>query len=65
MLELTVADPQGRNIKWKLYSVSFNSPDGFFGFHIYAISDGHAQLQIEAIRETAKLEGQIVNLSEW
>jgi hypothetical protein len=44
---------------WNLYSVEFVSPDGRFDFYIYAISDDHAQLQVDAIRETAKLNGRI------
>lgn len=45
---------------WKLYSVEFESPDGKFTFHIYAISMEHAQLQVDAIRETATLSGEVL-----
>lgn len=51
-----VIDPE-----WKPYSVSFESPEGQFSFHIYAISFDHAQLQIDAIRETAKLDGELIS----
>lgn len=57
---LTVPDPAGRNMAWHLYSVHFDSPDGCFGFYIYAISDDHAALQLQALRETARLGGRIV-----
>jgi hypothetical protein len=36
---------------WNLYSVEFVSPDGRFDFYM--------QLQVDAIRETAKLNGRI------
>jgi hypothetical protein len=62
MTALKVTDPHGRNINWNLYAVNFDSPDGKFSFHIYAISDEHAQLQVDAIRETATLEGQVLAL---
>ncbi|MGE0350916.1 hypothetical protein [Hydrogenophaga sp.] len=57
---LTVPDPAGRNMRWHLYSVEFDSPDGCFMFQIYAISEEHAQLQVQAIRETARLCGRVV-----
>ncbi len=56
---LTVPDPHGRPMTWKLYGVTFDSPDGRYGFHIYAISDEHAALQLQAIKETAVLDGRI------
>jgi hypothetical protein len=59
--KLTTSDPLGRQMIWSLYSVGFESPDGKFSFEIYAISDDHAQLQVDAIRETAKLDGQILS----
>ena len=62
MLDLTTPDPHGRNMNWNLYAVNFESPDGKFSFHIYAISSEHAQLQVDAIRETATLEGQVLAL---
>jgi hypothetical protein len=48
-----------RGMEWRLYGVEFESPDGKFGFNIYAISDEHAAMQVEAIRETAALVGRI------
>jgi len=51
-------DLQGR--KWWPYSVKFTSPEGTFSVEIYAISDLHADLQVQALRETAVLDGQIL-----
>lgn len=56
---LTVPDPHGRPMTWNLYGATFKSPDGQYGFHFYAISDDHAALQLEAIKETAVLDGRI------
>lgn len=39
-------------VRWKLYSVDFDSPDGKFSAYFYAISAEHASYQIEAIKET-------------
>lgn len=54
---LTVSCPRG--MTWNLYAVDFESPDGKFCFYIYAISDEHAQLQVDAIKENAALVGRI------
>ena len=56
---LSTPDPHGRPMTWRLYSATFESPDGLFGFHFYAISDDHAAMQLEAIKETAALDGRI------
>lgn len=61
---LSVPDPRGRPMTWNLYGVTFDSPDGRYGFHIYAISDEHAALQLEAIKETATLDGRILQVFE-
>lgn len=53
---LSWADPQGR--VWHPYPVDFRSPDGTYACHIYAISDYHAQLQLEALKETGRITGQ-------
>lgn len=50
-----------RGHHWKLYSISFESPEGTFSFDIYAISHEHAELQLDAIRETAKVDGELVS----
>ena len=44
---------------WNAYAVNFTSPDGTYSFHIYAISDDHAQMQLDAIKETACIAGQV------
>ncbi|MCM2572620.1 hypothetical protein NAT65_16170 [Achromobacter xylosoxidans] len=49
-------DAQGR--VWHAYSVKFYSPDGSYECHISAISDDHARLQLDALKETGHLTGQ-------
>ena len=55
---LEYRDPEGR--LWHPYAVKFTSPDGTYECHIYAISDEHAQLQLEALQETGELNGQSI-----
>ena len=55
-LQYEYIDPQKR--KWHPYEITFDSPDGNFCFHIYAISDMHAAMQLEAIKETGRINGQ-------
>lgn len=53
-----------RGFQWNLYSAEFDSPDGRFGFYLYAVSDSHAQLQLDAIREGARLIGRVDSVVE-
>lgn len=63
-------DPSGR--VWRPYSIEFTSPDssidgaveGHFSFMIWAISREHAQLQLEAIRETATVGNELIERIE-
>lgn len=68
MTPIAYTDPAGR--VWNPYVVEFTSPDsavghaeGVFSFIVYAISDLHAQLQVDAVRETARVKGQLVHRS--
>lgn len=45
---------------WHPYEVQFQSPDGTYACHIYAISDEHAQLQLESLKESGKIGGLTV-----
>jgi hypothetical protein len=47
-------------IEWNPYSIQFESPDGCFMFAIWAISQEHATLQLDSIRENAAVVGKIV-----
>lgn len=55
-------DAQGR--VWRAYAVDFDSPDGTYACHIYAISDDHAQLQLEALKETGRISGQTLEVHD-
>lgn len=68
MSHSTYTDPSGR--VWRPYVVEFTSQDSAvghseatFSFVVYAISDLHAQLQVEAVRETAVIKGELVSLA--
>lgn len=52
-----VARVNGRD--WFLYGVDFKTHDGTFSTYIYAISDEHAQMVVQELRETATLAGRI------
>ena len=45
---------------WHPYEVQFISPDGTYTSHLYAISDDHAQLQLEALKESGRIIGRTV-----
>lgn len=55
-------DAQGR--VWRAYSVKFYSPDGSYECHISAISDDHARLQLDALKETGHLTGQTLEIHD-
>lgn len=55
-------DAQGRT--WHAYSVKFDSPDGAYECHIYAISDDHALLQLDALKETGRITGQTLEVHD-
>lgn len=46
---------------WYPYTIRFESPDGAFMFGIWAISDEHAELQCQAIKETATVQGRLIH----
>ena len=58
---LVVVDGAARRT-WRPYAIDFESPDGRFSVHLYAISAMHAQLQLEALRETGKVTGVVVGV---
>lgn len=45
--------------KWDVYGIEFESPDGVYMVTLYAISLEHAHLQLQALKETGKVMGQI------
>ena len=50
-------DPVGR--VWHEYGCEFTSPDGVYQFSLWALSYDHACLQLDAVKETAKVSGRI------
>lgn len=47
---------------WFPYTIQYSSPEGPFQAHIYAINDYHAQLQLEALKDTGRLIGKVVGV---
>jgi hypothetical protein len=43
---------------WHPYAVRFESPDGVYECHVYAISYEHAYLQLQALKDTGKIIGR-------
>lgn len=50
-----------RGYSWDEYSIKFESPEGTFTTSIFAISFEHAELQLQAIKETGKIVGKLVS----
>ena len=59
-MPLEYIDLQGR--KWHPYGVEFDSPDGKFGIHLYAITDMHAEMQLEALKENGRVNGVTIGV---
>lgn len=56
MSDYTHTDSKGRI--WNRYLCSWTGPDGQYSFDIYAVSDEHAQIQLQDLKETAKVDGR-------
>lgn len=56
--EPSYTDPEGRI--WHPYLAEFKSADGRFAIEVWGTSEAHAQQQLQALRETAELQGRIV-----
>jgi hypothetical protein len=50
-------DPKGR--VWRVFNIEFESPEGKFHCKLWAISWLHAELQLEALKETGKVAGEL------
>lgn len=49
---------------WHKYAAEFTSTDGRFAFNIYAISDEHAQMMLQDLKETAVIVGRTIGTVE-
>lgn len=45
---------------WHLYSFSYQTQDGNFSGYLHALSFEHASYMLEELKETAKIDGQIL-----
>ncbi len=44
---------------WRMFACEYQTVDGKFGFHIYAISHEHAVAMMEELKQTAVVLGQV------
>lgn len=44
---------------WKPFLCSYDTPEGKFSLTVHAISWEHAELQVQSIRESLTLDGEI------
>ena len=51
-------DTEGR--LWRLYSVAFTSDGRSYSFELPALSEYHAMLRLEDIRNSAQVDGEII-----
>ena len=45
---------------WHKFSCEYDTADGKFGFYIYAISFEHAVAMLEELKQTARVDGQVL-----
>lgn len=48
--------------EWHPYDIQFESPDGRYSVYLYAISEEHAHLQLDALKETGKVIGKVIRV---
>jgi hypothetical protein len=48
--------------RWYLYSFEYTTGDGRFSSHFYAISDEHAHIVMQELKETAVLSGRVQDI---
>ena len=46
-------------IKYEKFSIEYDTPDGKFSCHIYAISLEHASYMLESIKENGRVSGPL------
>lgn len=49
---------------WNLFSIDFDTADGKFSTHIYALSWEHAEHILEELKTTARVSGQCMEAYE-
>lgn len=46
--------------RWDLYSFSYETIDGRFSGYLHALSPEHASYMLDEMKQTAKIDGQIL-----
>jgi hypothetical protein len=50
--------------RWYMFDIKFKTPDGIFGFHIYALSHDHAADMLIDIKKSATVDGQVLGFMD-
>lgn len=48
--------------QWHLFTFDYKTPDGIFCGYLYAISMEHAAAMLADMKETAELQGQMIEV---
>lgn len=51
-------------IDWYLFTIGFNTPDGYFETYIYAIDFDHAEMRLQELKDTGVITGQVRSVVE-
>lgn len=47
-------------VEWRPFSVEFDTQEGVFDFHLYAVDHAHAIDRLEELKATARIAGEVV-----
>lgn len=50
-------------VEWRPFSVAFDTQEGHFTFDLYAVNWQHAEMRLEELKATARVDGEIVERS--
>lgn len=48
--------------EWNLFTFDYKTPDGIFSGYLHAISMEHAAAMLADLKETAELQGQMIEV---
>lgn len=51
-----------RGIEWRPFVVDFNTQEGEFSFHLYAVDMPHAIERLEELKATARITGELYGI---
>lgn len=51
-----------RGYEWRPFDVEFDTAEGRFSFHLFALNLQHAQERLEELKATARVTGEIFGI---